>query len=202
MHRQAHCTTSTCMQCMTGLVCHSSLTAHRYQTSAQSEWNKFEANHKILLSNFAIMVCRVLKKHMPFSRSFGSRAERHINHIYYAEMSKKSSGKQHISWIPNCFIYSVLWPSPNVSLNSYNIYACLHSSFFWTQVPLGILPKSENKHEDMISILDHLYKYVPTLTSTETIANLHTSAQVSAITNGFHYVLFGWDMVTAKRARE
>ena len=59
------------------------------------------------------------------------------------------------------------------------------------QVPLGILPKSENKHEDMISILDHLYKYVPTLTSTETIANLHTSAQVSAITNGFHYVLFG-----------
>ena len=41
MHRQAHCTTSTCVQCVIGLIRHSSLTAHCYQTSAQSEWNKF-----------------------------------------------------------------------------------------------------------------------------------------------------------------
>jgi len=53
----------------------------------------------------------------------------------------------------------------------------------------------------MISILDHLHKYVPTLTSTETITNPHTSAQVPAITDRFHYVLFGGDMVTAKRTR-
>ena len=74
------------------------------------------------------------------------------------------------------------------------------TAFFilYTQVPLGIL---ENKHEDMISILDHLHQYVPTLTSTETVVNPHTSKQVTAISDCFHYVLFGGDLLTAKRAR-
>jgi len=49
-----------------------------------------EEDHKILLSNFAIMVCPVLKKPLPFFTKFGSGVERHIRHIYYAEMSKKS----------------------------------------------------------------------------------------------------------------
>lgn len=53
----------------------------------------------------------------------------------------------------------------------------------------------------MISILDHLHQYVPTLTSTETIVNPHSSKEVTAISDRFHYVLFGGDMVTAKRAR-
>ena len=52
-----------------------------------------------------------------------------------------------------------------------------------------------------ISILNHVHKYVPTLTSSETITNLHTSAQVTAIADRFHYELFDGDMVTAKRAR-
>ena len=49
-----------------------------------------EADHKALFSNFAIMVCRVLKKHMPFFAKFGSGVERHIRHIYSDEMSRKS----------------------------------------------------------------------------------------------------------------
>ena len=49
-----------------------------------------EADHKILLSNFAILVCRVLMKHMPFFAKFGSGVERHIRHVYSEEMSKKS----------------------------------------------------------------------------------------------------------------
>ena len=53
----------------------------------------------------------------------------------------------------------------------------------------------------MISILDHLHKYVPTLTSTETVAAPHTNAPVTVIADHFHHVLFGGDMVTAKRAR-
>ena len=38
-----------------------------------------------------------------------------------------------------------------------------------------------------------------TLTSTETIVNQHTSKEVTAISDHFHYVFFGGDMVTAKR---
>ena len=53
----------------------------------------------------------------------------------------------------------------------------------------------------MISILDHLHQYVLTLTSTETIVNSHTSKEVTAISDCFHYMPFGGDMVTAKRAR-
>ena len=30
------------------------------------------------------------------------------------------------------------------------------------QVPLGVVLKSENKYEDMVHIMDHMHKYVPT----------------------------------------
>ena len=55
----------------------------------------------------------------------------------------------------------------------------------------------------MISILNHLHQYVPTLTSTETIVNSHTSKEVTAISDCFHYMPlpFCGDMVTAKRAK-
>lgn len=72
---------------------------------------------------------------------------------------------------------------------------------FYAQVPLGILPKSETKHEDMIAILDELHKYVPMQTSTDTIVNAHTSTEMTLTTDYFHHVLFGGDMLTAKRAR-
>lgn len=48
-----------------------------------------EADYDVLYSNF-ILVCRVLKKHMPFFAEFCSGIEKHIQHIYSEEMSKKS----------------------------------------------------------------------------------------------------------------
>lgn len=75
------------------------------------------------------------------------------------------------------------------------------SCTFSAQVPLGILPKSETKHEDMIAIRDELHKYVPTHITTETIEDAHTSAEVTVCMDHFHHVFFGGDMLTAKRAR-
>ena len=42
---------------------------------------------------------------------------------------------------------------------------------------------------------------LPDLSTTETVVNPHTSKQVIAISDCFHYVLFGGDLLTAKRAR-
>ena len=33
------------------------------------------------------------------------------------------------------------------------------------QVPLGIILKNENSHEDMVAIMDHVHQYVPAQTS-------------------------------------
>ena len=53
----------------------------------------------------------------------------------------------------------------------------------------------------MISILDSLHQYVPTLTSKESLQLPGSSESVDVTTDQFHYVLFGGDMLTAKRAR-
>lgn len=46
--------------------------------------------HKAIHKNFQHLVARVLKKHMPFFKKFGSGLERHLKHKYYKEMSMKS----------------------------------------------------------------------------------------------------------------
>ena len=66
---------------------------------------------------------------------------------------------------------------------------------------MGILLKSENSHEDMISILEHLHKYVPLHTSSNTVTNPRTLTKVTSITDHFYRILFGGDLLTAKRAR-
>ena len=43
-----------------------------------------------LKTNFAVLVGRVLKKHMPFFATYGSGLESHIKHVYYKEMAQKS----------------------------------------------------------------------------------------------------------------
>ena len=47
-------------------------------------------DYSALTSNFAVLVCRILKKHMPFFSTFGSGVERHIQHSYSREMAMKS----------------------------------------------------------------------------------------------------------------
>ena len=43
-----------------------------------------------LKTNFAVLIGRVLKKHMPFFATYGSGLESHIKHVYYKEMAQKS----------------------------------------------------------------------------------------------------------------
>lgn len=66
---------------------------------------------------------------------------------------------------------------------------------------MGILPKSEMSHEDMISILEHLHQYVPTESSTERFKFPQSDETMDISIDRFHHVLFGGDLLTAKRAR-
>ena len=65
---------------------------------------------------------------------------------------------------------------------------------------MGILPKCETSHEDMIAIMEHLQQYVPLETETSTI-NIEGVGEKEVHADRFHHVLFGGDLLTAKRAR-
>ena len=47
-------------------------------------------DHEALKNNFVILVSRVVKKHFTFFSKFGTGVPKHIKHMHYAEMSKKS----------------------------------------------------------------------------------------------------------------
>ena len=49
-----------------------------------------KSDDQSLKSNFVVTIARVLKKHCPFFKKFGSAVQRHIKHQYYSEMSQKS----------------------------------------------------------------------------------------------------------------
>lgn len=68
------------------------------------------------------------------------------------------------------------------------------------QVPVGIIPKCETKHDEMISIMEKLQQYVPVNTE-EVQFDIPGVGTKKAYADWFHYTLFGGDMLTAKRAR-
>ena len=74
-------------------------------------------------SNFAILVCCVLKKHMPFFTKFGLGIERHNRHIYSEEMSRKS---EVVSIYCTHFCWHALSCCITI-LSSIYTYNCLHS---------------------------------------------------------------------------
>lgn len=61
--------------------------------------------------------------------------------------------------------------------------------------------KNENKNEDMISILEHLHKYVPSVTTVDSIFDPETNESVTFESQEVHRVLFGGDQLTAERIR-
>ena len=69
------------------------------------------------------------------------------------------------------------------------------------QVPLGVLLKSENNYDDMIDIMDHLHKYVPSFHTTEDVTFQSTGENAVAHRVHFHPLIFGGDQLTVKRAR-
>ena len=57
-------------------------------------------------------------------------------------------------------------------------------------MPLGIILKNENSHEDMVAIMDHAHQYVPTQTS-EIIHVDESGDSVTIKKDEFHNILFG-----------
>jgi len=69
------------------------------------------------------------------------------------------------------------------------------------QVPLGVLLHNENKGEDMIKILTHIYQYVPVV-EYETELDIPNSTNKKIVHNVVpHPILFGGDQLTAARVR-
>lgn len=110
----------------------------------------------------------------------------------------------------------------NQSGNIKNIASAVYSGCLTRiQVPLGVLLKSETKHEDMISIMDSLEQYVPLVkyTTDEKIASTEEEVEVQIYGNHttsaciisvllsqvhhdiFKLVLLGGDQLTVARAR-
>lgn len=50
--------------------------------------------------------------------------------------------------------------------------------------------KNENKNEDIISILEHLHEYVPSVTTVDSIVNPETNESVTLESQKVHRVLF------------
>lgn len=73
-------------------------------------------------------------------------------------------------------------------------------------MPLGIIKKNETMYKDMIDILDHHHKYVPSKVAKvpycgDEQEELSEDAAVSIILTIFHKILFGGDQLTVARAR-
>lgn len=54
-------------------------------------------------------------------------------------------------------------------VSSINFVGLIWNEDKFNKIPLGILPKCEIKHKDMISILDHLHQYIPTMSVEDTV---------------------------------
>jgi len=67
-------------------------------------------------------------------------------------------------------------------------------------VPLGVILKNENKTEEMVDIMSHLHKYVPTLSSTHE-CTITTGEKVQEERAVIHPILVGGDQLTVARAR-
>ena len=67
-------------------------------------------------------------------------------------------------------------------------------------MPLGIIPKCETVHEEMIEIMHQLQAYAPLETEACTV-DIPTVGKKEVHADSFHNVLFGGDVLTAKRAR-
>lgn len=68
------------------------------------------------------------------------------------------------------------------------------------QVPLGVLPKNENKGDEMVDILCHLHQYVPSYEhAKKTFPTCTGELEVSQ--DHVMKTLFGGDQLTAARVR-
>lgn len=64
-------------------------------------------------------------------------------------------------------------------------------SYTLLQVPLGILLKSETNYEDMVGIMDHLHRYVPTVTTEYYYEDQESGTHNKVSGDHFHHLLMG-----------
>lgn len=58
-------------------------------------------------------------------------------------------------------------------------------------VPLGIILKSETKHDEMVDILEHLQQYVPSVTTTEKVSAPGQPEPAEISVDKFHHLTLG-----------
>ena len=82
-----------------------------------------------------------------------------------------------------------------------SVYSTLLFIIQTTQVPLGIIPKNENKGVEMVEIMTNLHQYVPKVEYTEEcfVPEIGETVQVPAAF--LHPILIGGDQLTAARGR-
>lgn len=83
------------------------------------------------------------------------------------------------------------------------VHRHLHT-YTYIQVPLGIIPKNENKLDEMVEIMSQLHQYVPAKEYNKEVfvegaCGVGTSVNVQDAV--LHPLLFGGDQLTAARAR-
>ena len=73
-------------------------------------------DEKAMRKNFAVLIGRVLVKFVPFFKTFGKGLERHIQHEYSEDMSRKSDVVSLISSVNSDFlkINNNIGPSWNI----------------------------------------------------------------------------------------
>ena len=129
--------------------------------------------HSNLMKNMATLVSRILVDNLEvFKFYFEDAVERHILHTYSKDMEKKSE----------VVSYSLSMPLNNL-----------------LKVSLGIYLHSEQKYDEMLCILDKLYKYVPKKSFSEDV--IVEDKKYSVVTEIAHQILVGGDQMTAARCR-
>ena len=68
-------------------------------------------------------------------------------------------------------------------------------------MPLGVLRKNENKRDDMVEIMSHLYQYIPSWMDLENFSIQGMAVSVQVPRAILQKILFGGDQLTAARAR-
>ena len=68
------------------------------------------------------------------------------------------------------------------------------------KVPLGVIPKNENKGDEMVEIIERHHQYVPTKSQINQQL-LSTGVIATVCDANFHKILMGGDLLTAARGR-
>ena len=77
----------------------------------------------------------------------------------------------------------------------------IRSCFVIVQVPLGVIPKNENKGSEMVDIMTEHHKYVPAVTFSVNHFINTTGESVTLQSAKFSPLIMGGDHLTAERAR-